>query len=129
MRTNLLLALVFAASTNCGAGQTTGGSGSGSSWGDIVESCATVDIGSNVAALGGSILGYVETVVAAGAAGWETALESIGIKYGFDYLTCALEATYAKLTAHPAGTEAPPESDAAKRAKSFEQGHNLSVKK
>lgn len=124
-----LVALVFAtAATNCGGTQTGSGSGSGSSIGDTVVSCATVDIGKTLPEVGMTIFQDVSSIIQAGKNGWEDALVSIGVKYGYDALTCALQAVYSKLTAHPAGTMAPPPSDAAKRAQSFMASHHLQAK-
>lgn len=125
-----LLCLVFlVAATNCGGAQTTGsGSGSGSSLGSTVVSCATVDIGKTLPEVGVTLFTDVSNIVQAGASGWEAALENLGVKYGYDALTCALQAVYTKLTAHPAGTMAPPPSEAAKRAQSFMASHKLQAK-
>lgn len=124
----IIISLLFAtAPTSCGGTQvgSGSGSGSGSSLGATVASCATVDIGKTLPDIGMTIFQDVSAIVQAGASGWESALENIGVKYGYDALTCALQAVYNKLTAHPAGTMAPPESDQAKRAKSFMASHHL----
>jgi hypothetical protein len=121
-----LLCLFFAAApTSCGGPQTGTGSGSGTTVGDVVTSCATVDIGKTVPEIGMTIFQDVSTIVQAGSSGWEAALENIGVKYGYDALTCALQAAYNKLTAHPAGTMAPPTPDSAKRAQTFMASHHL----
>jgi hypothetical protein len=120
-----LVVLLLVAAPSCGGAQT----GSGSSVGDVVAKCATVDIGRTIPEIGMTIFQDVSTIVQAGSSGWEDALLNIGVKYGYDALTCALQAVYDKLTAHPAGTMAPPPSDAAKRAKSFMQTHRLQAEK
>lgn len=119
-----LTVLFFATAPSCG-GTLGNGSGSGSSVGDKVVSCATVDIGKTLPEVGMTIFQDVSVIVQAGKDGWQNALENIGVKYGYDALTCALQAVYSKLTAHPAGSMAPPESDSAKRAKSFMADHHL----
>jgi hypothetical protein len=121
----VLIALLFATAPSCGSPQT----GSGGSVGDVVAKCATVDIGRTIPDIGMTIFQDVSTIVQAGSSGWEDALVNIGVKYGYDALTCALQAVYDKLTAHPAGTMAPPPSDAAKRAKSFMATHHLQADK
>jgi hypothetical protein len=123
----IILSLFFlVAATNCGAPQSGvgSGSGSGSSIGQIAASCATVDIGQTIPDIGMTIFQDVSTIVQAGNAGWEAALEDIGVKYGADVLKCALKAAWDKLTAHPAGTMAPPPSPAATRAKTFMVSHH-----
>jgi len=120
-----LIVLLFATAPSCGGTFGNSGSGSGSSVGDLVVSCATVDIGKTVPEIGMTVFQDVSTIVQAGSSGWETALENIGVKYGYDALTCALQAVYTKLTAHPAGSMAPPESASAKRARTFMTSHHL----
>ena len=122
-----LTLLLFAAAPSCSGtlGNTGSGTGSGSSFGGTVASCATVDIGKTLPEVGMTLFQDVSTIVQAGSSGWESALENLGLKYGYDAIACALKATYDKLTAHPAGTMAPPPSPAAKRAQSFMTSHKL----
>lgn len=115
----LISLIAFAVAPSCGGTQP------GDTLGDKVTSCATVDIGKTLPEIGMTIFQDVSVIVQAGKDGWVAALENIGVKYGYDALTCALQAVYDKLTAHPAGTMAAAPSDAAKRAQSFMASHRL----
>jgi hypothetical protein len=110
---------IFAAPTSCGGPQPGGGLG------NTVASCAMVDIGKTIPEIGMTIFQDVSVIIQAGKKGWVAALENIGVKYGYDALTCALQAVYDKLTAHPAGAMAAAPSEAAKRAQSFMASHRL----
>jgi hypothetical protein len=115
----LITFLIFAATPSCGGTQAAG------SIGDTVTACATVDIGKTEPEIGMTIYQDASAIIQAGEDGWVAALESIGIKYGYDVLTCALQAVFDKQTSHPANMVAAVPSEAAKRAQSFMASHHL----
>jgi len=108
----LSVVLSFATLSSCGSSQ-------GTQVKDTAIACATVDIGQTIPEIGMTVFQDVMTIIQAGSAGWESALEQIGTKYGYDALACAVKAAADALAAHPAGAAGAPPSAAALRAKSF----------
>ncbi len=62
-----------------------------------VQACATADLGQPITLAGvtASLSLQVTEIIAAGADGWEAALEALGVKVGEDALLCAVQATEA----------------------------------
>lgn len=107
-----LLAFILAISINCGSAQTTQVK-------QVAYACATVDTGHTIPEIGMTLFQDVMAVVEAGADGWSDKLVAIGAKYGEDALACAAKAVYDALTARQPGTQGPPPTAAALRAKTF----------
>lgn len=107
------------------------------------ETCAKQDLDQVLAESGESLLSTVLAYLAAGPAGWESALVALGVKYGPDAVACAVqvaEAIFGAETANLGGgngsaTAAPVTSDgvdytpALANAKGFLTRHPIALSK